>query len=302
MSWVILVLALTSCHVLQLSSLPQLGPRPLVSVDGDSFIEDLIFSNLLPLHDGHHGPQHEEWHPFEFSYGVSDPHTHTQYSEHREADGDGNMVGRYSVALPDGRIQHVRYHAGGIGGTIMEVTYEGEAHHPDLVLPVAVDQPPPPAEPLSRSLPLPPRLARSHTLEDDEEIKDYELLLDLLDAMDPSPSWDTDLTKILDTMTLDHNPRFARSNDRYETRKPRFKRKRQLKRVDLDTSASTKTHSSMRTWGGASSFADTKMTPFVHHESVRPRTRHPRRVRGWRKPQRLTKYNPDDIYYRHQYY
>ena len=184
----------------------------------------------------------------------------------------------------------------------MEVTYEGEAHHPDLVLPVAVDQPPPPAEPLSRSLPLPPRLARSHTLEDDEEIKDYELLLDLLDAMDPSPSWDTDLTEILDTMTLDHNPRFARSNDRYETRKPRFKRKRQLKRVDLDTSASTKTHSSMRTWGRASSFADTKMTPFVHHESVRPRTRHPRRVRGWRKPQRLTKYNPDDIYYRHQYY
>ena len=94
-----------------------------MSVDGDSFIEDLIFSNLLPLHDGHHGPHHEEWHPFEFSYGVSDPYTHTQYSEHRsviikcllsvkqkfrEADGDGNMVGRYSVALPDGRIQHVR--------------------------------------------------------------------------------------------------------------------------------------------------------------------------------------------------
>ena len=65
----------------------------------------------------------------------------------------------------------------------MEVTYEGEAHHPDLVLPVVVDQPPPPAEPLSRSLPLPPRLARSHKIEEDEEMNDYELLLDLLNLI-----------------------------------------------------------------------------------------------------------------------
>ena len=36
------------------------------------------------------------------------------------------------VALPDGRIQHVRYTAeGNYGGTTMEVTYSGEARHPD---------------------------------------------------------------------------------------------------------------------------------------------------------------------------
>ena len=179
----------------------------------------------------------------------------------------------------------------------MEVTYEGEAHHPDLALPVAVEPPPPPAEPLSRSLPLPPRLARSHKLEDedDEEMKDYEILLDLLDAMDPSSSWDTELTEILDTMKLDHNPRFARSNEQYEPRQQRFKKKRQ-------TSTSTRTQTPKRSWRGASSFANTKMTPFVHHETLSPRTRHPRRVRGhtgWRTP---PSYELDDTRYRRHYY
>ena len=38
----------------------------------------------------------------------------------------------WQVALPDGRIQHVRYTAeSNYGGTTMEVTYSGEARHPD---------------------------------------------------------------------------------------------------------------------------------------------------------------------------
>merc|ERR550532_1074155 len=113
---------------------------------------------------------------------------------------------------------------------------------------------------------------------------------------------------MLDTMTQEHNPRFARSNERYETRKPRFKRKRQLKPLDLDTSASTQIHSRTpkRTWGGASSFANTKMTPFVHHETVRPRPRHPRRARGYvdrgrGQPHRLTHYNMDEALYQQKY-
>ena len=45
---------------------------------------------------------------------------------------DGNLSLCYQVALPDGRIQHVRYTAeGNYGGTTMEVTYSGEARHPD---------------------------------------------------------------------------------------------------------------------------------------------------------------------------
>ena len=43
----------------------------------------------------------------------------------RSGDEAGNIKGEYSVALPDGRIQHVTYHAdGGYGGTVMEVTYK----------------------------------------------------------------------------------------------------------------------------------------------------------------------------------
>ena len=50
------------------------------------------------------------------------------------------------MALPDGRIQHVKYNADTIHGNVMEVTYEGEAHHPDLHLPPepAIPAPPPP--------------------------------------------------------------------------------------------------------------------------------------------------------------
>ena len=36
------------------------------------------------------------------------------------------------VALPDGRIQYVKYTAdGNYGGTTMEVSYTGEARHPE---------------------------------------------------------------------------------------------------------------------------------------------------------------------------
>ena len=49
-------------------------------------------------------------------------------------DSAGNIEGEYTVALPDGRIQHVTYHAdGGYGGTVMEVSYQGEAHYPENV-------------------------------------------------------------------------------------------------------------------------------------------------------------------------
>ena len=43
-------------------------------------------------------------------------------------------------------IMYIRYTADKVHGTVMEVTYEGEAHHPDLVFPAT-----------------PPRLARSNT-------------------------------------------------------------------------------------------------------------------------------------------
>ena len=82
---------------------------------------------------GHGGGGYDEKpDPFHFEYGVHDDKYHTDFSEQRSGDESGSMKGEYTVALPDGRVQHVIYHAdGGYGGTIMEVKYSGEAHHPD---------------------------------------------------------------------------------------------------------------------------------------------------------------------------
>merc|ERR1712055_167920 len=72
--------------------------------------------------------------PFHFQYAVHDAKYYTDFSEARTGDEAGNIKGEYSVALPDGRIQHVIYHAdGNYGGTVMDVKYDGEAHHPDIV-------------------------------------------------------------------------------------------------------------------------------------------------------------------------
>ena len=72
--------------------------------------------------------------PFYFQYGVHDDKYHTDFSEVRSGDEAGNIKGEYTVALPDGRIQHVIYHAdGNYGGTVMEVKYSVEARHPDVV-------------------------------------------------------------------------------------------------------------------------------------------------------------------------
>ena len=85
---------------------------------------------------GGHGGDHynEKPDPFHFKYGVHDDKYYTDFGEERTGDGAGNIKGEYYVHLPDGRVQHVIYHAdGNYGGTIMEVKYDGEAHHPEHI-------------------------------------------------------------------------------------------------------------------------------------------------------------------------
>ena len=86
-------------------------------------------------HGGGHGHGHDySPDPFHFQYGVHDDKYHTDFSEVRSGDEAGNIKGEYHVHLPDGRVQHVIYHAdGNYGGTVMEVKYDGEAHHPDVI-------------------------------------------------------------------------------------------------------------------------------------------------------------------------
>merc|ERR1719250_170670 len=76
---------------------------------------------------GGHGGDHynEKPDPFHFKYGVHDDKYYTDFSEERYGDEVGNIKGEYHVHLPDGRVQHVIYHAdGNYGGTIMEAGVE----------------------------------------------------------------------------------------------------------------------------------------------------------------------------------
>ena len=271
--------------------------QSLQAVDG--VLDELFFSSLFNHpeahhHDGHHHHLYEEWHPFEFSYGVHDPHTHQDYSEHRwhqtiyvwldqycncrEGDEHGNMVGEYSVALPDGRIQHVRYNADTIRGTIMEVTYEGEAHHPDIVLPPVVKSLPPTQ---------PPALRFSRSNNQLQE-RDIDFLLENIfqettdnnhfDRRNIFQSFEDDLLNQLTEFDLS-NPIF---NDL-----PEIQRQPRSYIHDLETSpsrrsqkvaTSSRSHRKSKITtvpkkkkiGGATSFASMKIKPFLD-KSVQPR-------------------------------
>ncbi|XP_037068920.1 adhesive plaque matrix protein-like [Pollicipes pollicipes] len=79
----------------------------------------------------HPEPQYkEEARPYAFDYAVNDHYTGTNFAQKEESDGH-NTQGYYSVALPDGRVQHVKYVADHYGGYNAEVTYEGEATFPE---------------------------------------------------------------------------------------------------------------------------------------------------------------------------
>ena len=55
-------------------------------------------------------------------------------SAEESSDGASNVAGSYSVALPDGRIQHVKYTSNGYDGFVADVTYEGTAVYPEEVV------------------------------------------------------------------------------------------------------------------------------------------------------------------------
>ena len=50
----------------------------------------------------------------------------SQFTEAKTQDEAGVAVGSYSVALPDGRLQTVKYTADPYGGYVAEVSYEGQ--------------------------------------------------------------------------------------------------------------------------------------------------------------------------------
>merc|ERR1712002_270386 len=69
--------------------------------------------------------------PFTYEYSVSDDATGSNYNVAVSDDGTGVREGSYSVNLPDGRIQHVTYHANDVDGYVATVTYDGTASYPE---------------------------------------------------------------------------------------------------------------------------------------------------------------------------
>ncbi|XP_037076319.1 cuticle protein 7-like [Pollicipes pollicipes] len=70
--------------------------------------------------------------PHQFAYAVNDHYSGLVFS-HNENSDTKVVQGYFSVNLPDGQVQHVKYTADnqGYGGYNAEVTYDGEAQYPE---------------------------------------------------------------------------------------------------------------------------------------------------------------------------
>merc|ERR1712105_389392 len=64
----------------------------------------------------------DEVSPYTFTYAVADDYSKSSFNAEEQSDGASNVAGGYSVALPDGRIQHVKYSSNGYDGYVADVT------------------------------------------------------------------------------------------------------------------------------------------------------------------------------------
>ncbi|MCP3660890.1 MAG: chitin-binding domain-containing protein, partial [Gammaproteobacteria bacterium] len=58
--------------------------------------------------------------PYSYEYAVADDYSKAAFNAHETSDGNA-VTGGYSVVLPDGRIQHVKYTADHYNGFVAEV-------------------------------------------------------------------------------------------------------------------------------------------------------------------------------------
>merc|ERR1719243_455298 len=84
-----------------------------------------------PVKAGYVADDLAEQSPYSFTYAVADDYSKANFQSEETSDGASNVAGSYSVALPDGRIQHVKYTSNGYDGYVADVTYEGTAVYPE---------------------------------------------------------------------------------------------------------------------------------------------------------------------------
>merc|ERR1712025_517239 len=82
-----------------------------------------------PVHAGYVADDLAEPSPYSYTYAVADDYSGAAFQQAENNDGTGVVDGEYSVNLPDGRIQHVKYHANDYDGYVADVTCEGEPHY-----------------------------------------------------------------------------------------------------------------------------------------------------------------------------
>merc|ERR1711902_218407 len=88
-----------------------------------------------PVKAGYVESYPDEVSPYTFTYAVADDYSKASFNAEEQSDGASNVAGSYSVALPDGRIQHVKYSSNGYDGYVADVTYEGTAVYPEAPAP-----------------------------------------------------------------------------------------------------------------------------------------------------------------------
>merc|ERR1711983_409450 len=104
------------------SALPQYAPAPAPPA--------YIPAPVVKHDKAYRNPDLAELSPYTFNYAVADDYSKANFNAAESDDGTGAREGSYSVALPDGRIQHVHYTTNDYDGYVAEVTYEGEAQYP----------------------------------------------------------------------------------------------------------------------------------------------------------------------------
>merc|ERR1712128_222554 len=93
--------------------------------------------HAAPIAVAHATPAYETEKPYSYQYGVADDYSSSNFNAAENADAAGNVQGSYSVALPDGRIQTVKYTSDNYNGYVADVSYEGTPVHPPAAVPVA---------------------------------------------------------------------------------------------------------------------------------------------------------------------
>ena len=71
--------------------------------------------------------------PYSFQYGVDDAESKASFQASESQDAGGSVLGSYTVALPDGRIQTTKYSVDPVLGFVAEVTYTGTPVYPPVL-------------------------------------------------------------------------------------------------------------------------------------------------------------------------